>query len=114
MVFLRFLNTRPHSAWAVAAAPTWQDAATYRLRWDAPQRDAGDPAAVLAPGAIDFAGLTRLRDGNADGVSRVDIGAVEYQPTPPVIDSVTPAGPATARDESTQTPRVPRGRRSAW
>ena len=51
---------------------------------------------MLAPGALDFAGLARLRDGNGDGTARIDIGAVEYQPTAPVIDSVTPVTPATA------------------
>ncbi len=56
----------------------------YKLAPDSALVDAGTDGSSLAPGALDVAGLTRLTDGNGDGVAKLDIGANEYQPPVPV------------------------------
>lgn len=56
----------------------------YKLAENSPLVDAGTDGSSLAPGALDVAGLTRLTDGNGDGVAKLDIGANEYQPPVPV------------------------------
>jgi Ca2+-binding RTX toxin-like protein len=67
-------------------------ASDYRLRPDSVLVDAGNP--VPPTSETDFRGLPRVRDGNADGSSVVDIGAFEYQRLPPSpAFSFTPAVP---------------------
>lgn len=70
------------------AAPKFVDLAgrDYRLRWDAVEVDRtyDDAAPVL-----DLASKPRIVDGNGDGTSYIDLGAYEYQPTPPAIHSLT-------------------------
>src|SRR3954470_4562644 len=68
--------------------PQFVDAAggDLRLRGGAPLIDAGDPAALAGDEPVlDFAGATRVLDGNGDGATRRDIGALEYLRQPPVI-----------------------------
>jgi hypothetical protein len=49
-----------------------------RLRGDSPLIDIGDP--FPSPGRTeDLDGNERIRDGNGDGVARLDLGAFEYQ-----------------------------------
>ena len=63
--------------------------ATHALLTDSPAIDAGNPA-FAAPPALDQrgTGFDRVRDGNGDTVSRVDIGAFEVQSSaePPSAD----------------------------
>lgn len=59
----------------------------FRLRYDSPYVDAGDPAGVLALGG-DFAGDPRIVDGDGDGNAKPDLGALEYQRRAPVGLSV--------------------------
>lgn len=64
---------------------TWFDG-DYRLAWDSPCVDAGDPSESLVPNAKDFGGRSR-RSGVA-----VDMGAYEQRNEPPIAD----AGPDVA------------------
>jgi hypothetical protein len=57
-------------------------AGDFRLRSDSVLLDAGSP--VPPTSETDFRGLARIRDGDADGGSVVDIGAYEYQRAPPI------------------------------
>ena len=59
----------------------------FRLRFDSPLVDAGDPSALAA--STDLAGLPRPVNGV------VDVGAYEYQRTPPALSGVT-VTPASA------------------
>ena len=61
------------------AAPRFVNAAAgdYRLRYDSPLVDAGDPAALAA--TTDLGKLPRPVDGNGDGSAIRDVGAYEYQ-----------------------------------
>lgn len=63
----------------------------FRLRFDSPLIDTGEPGAVNT--ATDLAGGFRLVDGDAVAGARRDIGAYEYQARVPVASI---AGPATA------------------
>ena len=56
-------------------------ASDYRLRPDSVLIDAGSP--VPPTSETDARSLARVRDGDADGSSVVDIGAYEYQRLPP-------------------------------
>lgn len=67
------------------ADDVWFDG-DYRLAWNSPCVDAGDPAASLRPNARDFGGRPR-RSGVA-----VDMGAYELKNDPPIAD----AGPNVA------------------
>jgi hypothetical protein len=67
------------------ADDTWFDG-DYRLAWDSPCVDAGDPDELLTAGAKDFGGRSR-RSGVA-----VDMGAYETRNEPPIAD----AGPDVA------------------
>ena len=64
---------------------TWSDG-DYRLAWESPCVDAGDPCTVADPAQMDFAGLARF-----SGL-RVDMGAYELKNDPPIAD----AGPDVA------------------
>jgi hypothetical protein len=65
------------------------------LRWDSPLVDRGDPAFHPFLG-FDLLFRARVLDGNSDGTSRVDIGALEYQHRAPVADAkASPASPTT-------------------
>jgi len=64
---------------------TWSDG-DYRLAWESPCVDAGDPCAVADAAQMDFAGLARF-----SGL-RVDMGAYELKNDPPTAD----AGPDVA------------------
>ena len=61
-------------------------AGDYRLRYDSPLLDQGDPTPVTLAEALfgDFAGRPRGRDSDGNGSVRRDIGAFEYQRLPPV------------------------------
>ena len=50
----------------------------YRLRFDSPGIDAGNPA--TASGTLDYLGTARSIDGDLDTVERADIGAYEFAP----------------------------------
>jgi hypothetical protein len=64
----------------VAGTPLFLNAAAgdYRLPWNSPLVDAGNPAALLP--TLDLAGLPRP-------VGRRDVGAFEYQRRPPVVSA---------------------------
>jgi hypothetical protein len=64
----------------------------HRLRHDSPLVDAGAPIAYTVP-ALDVNGKPRFVDGRGDGGEQLDVGAFEYQRTPP---HAAIAGPATA------------------
>jgi hypothetical protein len=59
---------------------TWSDG-DYRLMWESPCVDAGDPCAVADAPQTDFAGLARF-----SGL-RVDMGAYELKNDPPTADA---------------------------
>lgn len=63
-----------------SADPRFRDVANgdYRLAWDSPCVDAGDPS--LATGTFDLARVRRPIDGNLDTVERSDVGAFEFAP----------------------------------
>jgi hypothetical protein len=67
------------------ADDTWSEG-DYRLGWESPCVDAGDPCAVADPVQMDFDGLPRF-----SGL-RVDMGAYELKNDPPIAD----AGPEAA------------------
>lgn len=84
--FQNNLSNGPDSGFVNAAA------SDYRLRPDSVLVDAGNP--VPPTSDSDLRGLSRVRDGNADGSSVADIGAFEYQRAPPTpAFSFTPAAP---------------------
>ncbi len=60
---------------------TWSDG-DYRLIWESPCVDAGDPCAVADAAQTDFAGLARF-----SGL-HVDMGAYELKNDPPTADAV--------------------------
>jgi hypothetical protein len=74
-IFQNNLANAPDSGFLDAGA------SDYRLRPDSVLLDAGSP--VPPTSETDFRGLARVRDGDADGDSIVDIGAYEYQRLPP-------------------------------
>jgi hypothetical protein len=51
-----------------------------------PVVDTGNDAAPALPG-LDITGQPRVVDGNADGIARVDMGALEYGNRAPVVDA---------------------------
>ena len=63
------------------ADPRWIDPANldYRLRFDSPLIDKGDPTPLIADQDPDVDGDPRVRDSDGDGSARIDIGAQEYQ-----------------------------------
>jgi hypothetical protein len=63
------------SAPALFVDPAARD---YRLRFDSPGIDAGNPA--IAAGTLDFLGTPRSIDGDLDTHERADIGAFEFAP----------------------------------
>jgi len=66
---------------------------SFHLRFDSPLIDAGDPAGNPQP--IDLDGGKRPVDGNGDGTTVQDLGALEYQRRAPVAEA-TSSGPAPA------------------
>jgi hypothetical protein len=72
----------------VSADPLFLDATAgdYRVSMTSPVVDGGHDAAPALP-ATDLAGQARVVDGNADGIARVDIGALEYRNRAPVADA---------------------------
>jgi nitrous oxidase accessory protein NosD len=72
----------------ISADPLFLDPANgdYRVRMTSPVIDAGDDAAPQIP-SVDFAGGSRIVDGNGDGVAHVDMGALEYRNRAPVADA---------------------------
>ena len=72
----------------VSADPLFLDATAgdYRVSMTSPVVDGGHDAAPALP-ATDIAGQARVVDGNADGIARVDIGALEYRNGAPVADA---------------------------
>ena len=75
-------------------------AGDYRLRYDSPLIDVGDPA---SPGAgesgTDTAGQPRVVDGDGASGARRDMGAFEYQRRPPTAAlSIDPAAPLPGQD----------------
>lgn len=63
------------------ADPRWLDPANldYRLRFDSPLIDRGDPTPLFTDQDPDIDGDPRVHDSDGDGSERVDIGAQEYQ-----------------------------------
>jgi hypothetical protein len=65
--------------------PVFAGADDYRPAPGSPQIDSGEviwPTMMSDPTPlVDFAGSTRLVDGDGDGVSKLDIGAHEYKPS---------------------------------
>jgi len=77
-----------------SADPRFRSATDLRLAFDSPLIDTGDPAspdptAFDPDSPIDFDGFPRKTDGNADGVARADMGAFEFQQTPPAVTEAT-------------------------
>jgi hypothetical protein len=72
----------------ISADPLFLDAAAgdYRVSMTSPVVDSGNDAAPALPG-LDITGQPRVVDGNADGIARVDIGALEYRNRAPVVDA---------------------------
>jgi K319-like protein/copper-binding protein NosD len=72
----------------ISADPLFLDPANgdYRVSMNSPVIDAGNDAAPQLP-TVDFAGGSRVVDGNADGIDRVDIGALEYRNHAPVANA---------------------------
>jgi hypothetical protein len=68
-----------------------------RLRYDSPLIDAGHPAPLTVP-ADDYASNSHVVDGNGDGTVRADLGAYEYQRTPPAVTATAAPDPAFAGD----------------
>jgi PKD repeat protein len=65
----------------------------YRLRWDSPLVDFGVTGDITGPGAIpsdakDVNFGKRVVDGDGDGTAETDIGALEYQRSPPTIELI--------------------------
>ncbi len=56
----------------------------YHLLPDSPCIDAGNPNYVPRPNETDLDGNPRLLDGNNDGIPVIDMGAYEYECSPPV------------------------------
>ncbi|HUR26842.1 MAG TPA: choice-of-anchor Q domain-containing protein, partial [Planctomycetota bacterium] len=85
----------------------------YRLRFDSPGIDAGNPSTPA--GTLDFLGTPRSIDGDLDTHERSDIGAFEFAPlfkqssnrigTPLKLECWGPAG-ATARIQFSRRPLV--------
>ena len=82
----------------VSADPRFVNAAAgdYRLILASPSVDTGNPAAPILP-PTDFAGGSRVVDGDGDGTPRVDMGALEYRNRLPLAnagpDQTHAAGP---------------------
>lgn len=68
-------------------APVFVDAPNgdYRPTWDSPLVDAGGDGSLLATNATDLDGQTRLKDGDNDATTALDVGAFEYQRKSPAI-----------------------------
>ncbi len=71
----------------VSSAPTTP--ADFMLRSDAPAIDVG---VHISSNLVDFSGSPRPRDGNGDGISNPDVGALEFlgidspgAPSPPIL-----------------------------
>jgi hypothetical protein len=84
-----------------SADPGFLSATDFHLAYNSPLIDAGDPASPDLTGfepdsTLDFDGLPRKVDGEADGVARADIGAFEFQQTPPSVTNAT-VTPTTVR-----------------
>jgi hypothetical protein len=71
------------------------DRGDTHLRYDSPLIDRGVPGGLLSgESTTDLLGLPRLVDGDGDGTARRDIGALEYQRRPPVVQAS--AAPSSA------------------
>jgi hypothetical protein len=83
-----------------------------RLRADSPLVDTGRPGSLDAGEPHEDAlGYVRAVDGNADGVPRRDVGALEYQPPPPrmpdgnfLVNPAAEAGHPADDDSSSPAP----------
>ena len=73
--------------------PHFVGGGNFHLHFDSPLIDAGDPAGNPQP--LDLDGGKRPVDGNGDGTTVQDLGALEYQRRPPVA-AATSSGPAPA------------------
>jgi len=82
------------SADALVVAPP---SGNYGVQAASPAIDAGDNAAASLP-ATDQLGATRVTDGNGDGLTIVDMGAVESAAVPVTGDRFHPLTPARILD----------------
>jgi hypothetical protein len=79
------------------ADPKFVDAGNgdYRLRFDSPLIDLGNPSTVFKESATDLAGAPRFVDADGDAKAQRDMGAFEYQRKPPSASAT--ASPATVQ-----------------
>jgi hypothetical protein len=76
----------------LAVDPGFVLAGDAHLRYTSALIDQGDPTVTTAPGATDLSARPRLVDGDGNGTAIRDIGADEYQRSPPVATASAPAG----------------------
>lgn len=59
----------------------------FRLAWNSPYIDGGDESVGPAAASNDLNGQTRVTDGDADAVPKLDVGAFEYQRVAPITSA---------------------------
>lgn len=59
----------------------------YRLAWGSPYTDGGDESVGPASSSTDLNGRTRVTDGDADALPKLDVGAYEYQRIAPIASA---------------------------
>lgn len=84
---------------------TWEDN-NCRLRYSSLCIDRGMPTFEPQAGETDLDARLRVRDGNADGVARVDMGAFEFEPADVNSDGNVDATDGSALADCMQGPGV--------
>ncbi|MBJ7353217.1 MAG: PKD domain-containing protein [Thermoleophilaceae bacterium] len=79
-----------------ATDPGFRDLAAgdFRLKPDSPLIDRGFAGEIISPSELDMIGRTRVVDGDGNGSAVVDLGAFEYQRTPPTLSVAASPQPA--------------------